>query len=781
MADLRHYWTEISGTRYAARAPWLPGLSFDLMGRDWSVFTVPFDMSVAALALSGRQAPNPLPSPPSSYTSLMAVANPAVDYPTSGDYKGPVFRNVYVRFPDRWDADLKFSPSHRLKITIPLDIYTETDDATVTGFRSVLYDANYQYAVFADNTSAGQTEWVDNVGLIFVSGYEDQAVELTLADGGESNYTEIDLIYASGVFPTGLQTLRIGLDFRYVDSQPWRIGSLATNYYQRPFPIDKLRFSRTSGIMSDCRIAVYTSNPNDLLGLPQGTAGSESQGTSTQGSTTVNNTVTQTGVTAHSLLTGLDYASAGHTGFVPDTLAIYTVSGLFGSGTLTGDLTLGIDLAALDVRYIGGTGTSGTLPVFNSASGLTNSIVAQVDLGTNYAISITDLYTGAVATLVPDYYSLGLSRLYALPPVNAGFGCFLVGSQNSGITGRVPYYSEAALIDNSEWKFSTTSLLSGIDLQAISGIFEKLSVRGQDTDSRYALSGTAGGGGASVLDDLTDVTLATPTSGQILAYDGAEWVNFNQAGGGDITGTGTSGQLAIFDANKNLVSINGDVRYALSGTGGGSSPTYTINASGQIDVRVILASGVIPNGGTASTIIWSGISQAYDYLEVRGMMRSNAATTVVHVAMYLNNDTTDGNYLTRRIEADSSAFTAAAYDAPFVGIGQALQQLNTDGGDVSPLHFIIPAYSQAGHRKRAYTVGPVAHNFSDTNTAMGLYTMEWENTSGPAVNMIELQCANAVTTFTSGTELYLIGVRKQWAVTSGSYGSMNIVNGVIVP
>lgn len=34
-----------------------------------------------------------------------------------------------------------------------------------------------------------------------------------------------------------------------------------------------------------------------------------------------------------------------------------------------------------------------------------------------------------------------------------------------------------------------------------------------------------GGGGASSLDDLSDVTISTPSSGQVLKYDGSKWEN----------------------------------------------------------------------------------------------------------------------------------------------------------------------------------------------------------------------------------------------------------------
>jgi len=166
------------------------------------------------------------------------------------------------------------------------------------------------------------------------------------------------------------------------------------------------------------------------------------------------------------------------------------VSGLvgrFGTAIIRGQDT--------DVRYalsgaLYGNGTSGTLPVYDGTAHLRNSIAAQVDLGGAFALQITDPYHGGVAWLTPDYYGLGQSRIYAFPPVDVGFGCFLVGSQTSGISGYLPVYSEAALISPSNFLI-TGSFLSGIGLEATSGVFGVLSVHGQDTDARYSISGSA--------------------------------------------------------------------------------------------------------------------------------------------------------------------------------------------------------------------------------------------------------------------------------------------------
>jgi hypothetical protein len=59
-----------------------------------------------------------------------------------------------------------------------------------------------------------------------------------------------------------------------------------------------------------------------------------------------------------------------------------------------------------------------------------------------------------------------------------------------------------------------------------------------DTDTWYPLLGLA----SQTLDDLTDVVISTPSTGQILAYDGTNWINQTETG--DLTaltsGTGIS-------------------------------------------------------------------------------------------------------------------------------------------------------------------------------------------------------------------------------------------------
>ena len=52
-------------------------------------------------------------------------------------------------------------------------------------------------------------------------------------------------------------------------------------------------------------------------------------------------------------------------------------------------------------------------------------------------------------------------------------------------------------------------------------------------------------GGAVKLDDMTDVTLSTPSSGQVLEYNGTKWANASINEVPDTTGTSTGDLLAI--------------------------------------------------------------------------------------------------------------------------------------------------------------------------------------------------------------------------------------------
>jgi hypothetical protein len=50
--------------------------------------------------------------------------------------------------------------------------------------------------------------------------------------------------------------------------------------------------------------------------------------------------------------------------------------------------------------------------------------------------------------------------------------------------------------------------------------------------STITIASTGTGGGASAIVDLTDVVISEPTTGQVLKFDGINWVNETGSGGG---------------------------------------------------------------------------------------------------------------------------------------------------------------------------------------------------------------------------------------------------------
>ena len=85
-----------------------------------------------------------------------------------------------------------------------------------------------------------------------------------------------------------------------------------------------------------------------------------------------------------------------------------------------------------------------------------------------------------------------------------------------------------------------------------------------------------GGGGSSTLAGLDDVSLATPTDGQLLGYNGTshKWENVNGGGGGSSTFAGLN------DVNVQGVS-NGDIARYNSTTGKWTDSKRNSNGTGR--------------------------------------------------------------------------------------------------------------------------------------------------------------------------------------------------------
>lgn len=241
----------------------------------------------------------------------------------------------------------------------------------------------------------------------------------------------------------------------------------------------------------------------------------------------------------------------------------------------------------------------------------------------------------------------------------------------------------------------------------------------------------------------------------------------------DVAGVFTSGQVPIWNGT-NWIPGAPSAAIAL---------TPTVVSSGQMMISVVLDSGVIPNGGTPTTITWSGIDQSYDWLEIRGMCRATVSATTPAVQMEFNGDITSGNYITRRMQVNlAGGPIVAAYDVPYVGWSQSSNNFNSNAGDIAPFNVFVPHYATPGNRRWAYTVGAVPISYQAGSVGFDMWSMQWENATGVAVNMIRLRCSSDPNTFTSGTSLQLIGHKRQWVVMSGIIPSgPGISHGFLTP
>ena len=129
---------------------------------------------------------------------------------------------------------------------------------------------------------------------------------------------------------------------------------------------------------------------------------------------------------------------------------------------------------------------------------------------------------------------------------------------------------------------------------------------------------SGGGGGSSTLAGLSDVTISSPSAGQVLKYNGSGWVN-GSAGGGTATSLSdlsdvslsslTDGQVLVWDAT-NAVWKNGSA----GGGGGGYIGRTAVQSTAQEQALYgILSINATQFVASNSRIVWDSANNAWHF------------------------------------------------------------------------------------------------------------------------------------------------------------------------
>jgi hypothetical protein len=267
------------------------------------------------------------------------------------------------------------------------------------------------------------------------------------------------------------------------------------------------------------------------------------------------------------------------------------------------------------------TGTAGTITTFNST------------VGTITNLSATDINASGIVTVTTGlslggYVSIGNStgdenQILASTGVGVSWKTFedLLPQTRTGLTTSA---SASQTLFNFVYNVNFLDVfvngvkLSSGEFTATNGTTVTLSESAFESDTvefvSYATLG-AGTGQVSSLNDLSDVTLSSTTTGQLLAFDGSGFVNTSNI---NISGISTLNNVVVGGATTALV-VNGDARITGILTIGTS--TLTLDGSNnQVNV------------GSATTITTSGYKVGSDsFLHSTGLSLGSGNLTVGNV------------------------------------------------------------------------------------------------------------------------------------------------------
>lgn len=164
--------------------------------------------------------------------------------------------------------------------------------------------------------------------------------------------------------------------------------------------------------------------------------------------------------------------------------------------------------------------------------------------------------------------------------------------------------------------------------------------------------GTGGsGGGASVLDDLTDVTITTPTSGQVLKYNGVNWYNGTDesgSGGGSSSNSFSTIEVAgqpsvIADSSTDTLTLVAGPNITLTTNASGDTITISASSSGGGGASGVSAGvgnrlAYYPTTGSVVADTGAGLSWNGEFLQVLGTVYATGAKSYIRANWASLND-----------------------------------------------------------------------------------------------------------------------------------------------
>jgi hypothetical protein len=130
------------------------------------------------------------------------------------------------------------------------------------------------------------------------------------------------------------------------------------------------------------------------------------------------------------------------------------------------------------------------------------------------------------------------------------------------------------------------------NINFIEGTNITLTIADDSANDEVDVTIAASGGGATNLDSLTDVVITTPSNGQVLKYNGTNWINDTDATGGG------GGGLTWSRKTANYTAVNGDA--IIADTSGGTF-TITLPATPTTGTYIKLVDGA--NWGTTNLTV----------------------------------------------------------------------------------------------------------------------------------------------------------------------------------